>query len=94
MLKTQQEFLTTEQLASLKDWLRAPGARLFQKVVQARVYENQIEATRDFTSERVRGKEEGNSLLFEAEHYRNALKVIEEFSDIKTKPYTVKIVED
>lgn len=94
MLTVKQEYLSTDELAQLRKWLGDPGARLFRKLVQARIQENQIKATQEFASERVRGPEDGVKLLSDGAPYRDTLKVMDEFSDTTSKPYTVKILEE
>lgn len=94
MLTAKREYLSTDELAQLRKWMGEPGARLFRKLVQARVQENQIKATQEFASERVRGPEDGVKLLSDGAPYRATLKVMDEFYDTTNKPYTVKIIEE
>lgn len=74
--------------------MKSKGSNIFRKCIRARVHENQIEATRHFSDERERMDIDGRAMLNTSRKYRFTLEVLEEFSDPKTKPYTVKITEE
>lgn len=94
MLKTTQEFLPKEDIVTVREWLRAPGAVLFRRLCSARVHENQISATAKFTDERASHVADGLKAMSESIDYRRALSVMDYFADIETPLYTVKITTD
>lgn len=93
MLTTTQDFLSTEDIAKVREWLKAPGAVLFRRLCNARVHENQISATAKFTDERASHVADGVKAMSESIDYRRALSVMDYFGDIETQLYTVKITE-
>lgn len=94
MLTTKQEFLSTEDIVKVREWLQAPGAVLFRRLCHAQVHENQIAATTKFCDERQSHVGDGSKLMNESLNYRHALEVMEHFANIDTKLYTVKITTD
>jgi len=94
MLITEPQYLTTEQLAKLKEWLRSEGCAIFKSLLQARVQEKQIEATHKFADPRERMDIDGRALLKATEACHHALDLLDEFSQTDKKFYTVRVVEN
>lgn len=95
MLSTKKEELKEHEISTLREWLSADGATLFAVVLKARVNENQIEATKKFADPRQpRMSEEGKALMDKSLPYRNALDVLKEVADIKTKLYRTKLIQE
>jgi len=94
MLTTTATNITTEELATLRDWIKSPGARLFRKIALSKVHESQIQATKELSTIRVRRAEDAELLLKKSDIWHGALAAIDEVSDLKTTPYTVRIIEE
>ena len=94
MLTTKLETLKEHEISTLREWLKADGAKLFVQVLKARVAENQIQATRKFADKRPRMDVDGRVAMAQSLEYRQTLDVLQQFMKPETPLYRVKVIEE